>query len=160
MGMNVGGGSGGARADINVTPLIDVVLVMLIIFLVTMPIMMKRITVQVPRKLEDNEVIATTNKQLTVLVKDNQEVVFNDGDSERTFKLAELATTMRPILDGLKGDKVVFVDAEEGVPWGQVVGAMDTLRSMSSDASNRDEIKIALKTKDTAEAGASAPAGP
>lgn len=158
MGMNTGGGSGGIRTEINVTPLVDVVLVLLIIFLVTMPIMMKRITVQVPRKLDDNEILATNNKQMTVLVKENAEVIFNDGDSERTFKLGDLATTMRPILDGLKGDKVVFVDADDNVPWGQVTSAMDTLRSMSSDPNNRDEIKIAIKVKEPTDG--SAPAAP
>ncbi|MBK9070728.1 MAG: biopolymer transporter ExbD [Myxococcales bacterium] len=158
MGMNTGGGSGGIRTEINVTPLVDVVLVLLIIFLVTMPIMMKRITVQVPRKLDDNEILATNNKQLTVLVKENSEVIFNDGDSERTFKLGDLATTMRPILDGLKGDKVVFVDADDNVPWGQVTGAMDTLRSMASDPNNRDEIKIAIKVKEPTDG--TAPAAP
>ena len=46
MGMQVGK-QGGVKTDINVTPLIDVVLVLLIIFLVTMPIMMKTITIEV-----------------------------------------------------------------------------------------------------------------
>ena len=55
MGMSSGGGgnSKNVSSDINVTPLIDVLLVLLIIFLVVMPIMMKMETLNVPRKLDD-----------------------------------------------------------------------------------------------------------
>ena len=69
MGMSTGG-SGDKKAvssEINVTPLIDVLLVLLIIFLVVMPIMMKMETLQVPRKLDDqNEMPDPNASQLTV----------------------------------------------------------------------------------------------
>ena len=54
MSMGGGGGRGAVKSDINVTPLVDVVLVLLIIFLVTMPILMKDISVDVPKKAEEN----------------------------------------------------------------------------------------------------------
>ena len=50
MGMSSGGNKNSVQSEINVTPLIDVLLVLLIIFLVVMPIMMKMETLQVPRK--------------------------------------------------------------------------------------------------------------
>ena len=81
MGMQVGK-SGGVKNDINVTPLIDVVLVLLIIFLVTMPIMMRTITLQVPRKsteldkLDDIKSITITVKaDLTVEIDNTERVV-------------------------------------------------------------------------------------
>ena len=46
--------SDGMMTEINITPLVDVVLVLLIIFLVTMPIMMKQVTLEVPRKADTN----------------------------------------------------------------------------------------------------------
>ena len=55
MGISTGGSKGRQRSEINVTPLVDVVLVLLIIFLVTMPIMMKQVSLDVPRKLNENE---------------------------------------------------------------------------------------------------------
>ena len=55
MGMSAGSGSGGVKSDINVTPLVDVVLVLLIIFLVTMPIILRDLVLEIPRKLEDTE---------------------------------------------------------------------------------------------------------
>src|SRR5918911_1108462 len=56
MAFGTGGGSGASarvKSDINVTPLVDVVLVLLIIFLVTMPIVMKDITIDIPKKSDD-----------------------------------------------------------------------------------------------------------
>src|ERR1041385_1805710 len=54
MGMDVGGSKKGAKGDINVTPLIDVVLVLLIIFMVLTPSMLKHLTATVPRKADDS----------------------------------------------------------------------------------------------------------
>jgi biopolymer transport protein ExbD/biopolymer transport protein TolR len=80
MGMQIGG-KGGIKNDINVTPLIDVVLVLLIIFLVTMPIMMRTITLEVPRKLESNEISATTS-QIAILMKADLSITINDGSKD------------------------------------------------------------------------------
>src|SRR5687768_13458765 len=54
MGMSVGSGKGGPQGEINVTPLIDIVLVLLIIFMVMTPIMLKELTANVPKKQDDN----------------------------------------------------------------------------------------------------------
>ena len=83
MGMSTGNNKGGVQSDINVTPLIDVLLVLLIIFLVVMPIMMKMETLQVPRKLDDqNEMPDPNSSMLTIKVKKDLSVAFNDGSSE------------------------------------------------------------------------------
>src|SRR4051812_50159249 len=55
MGMDVGGSKKGARSDINIAPLIDVVLVLLIIFMVLTPTMLKHMTANVPRKDESSQ---------------------------------------------------------------------------------------------------------
>ena len=52
MGISTGGGGHGPKHDINVTPLVDVVLVMLIIFLLAMPIQIRKIAIEVPKELE------------------------------------------------------------------------------------------------------------
>jgi biopolymer transport protein ExbD len=148
MGMNVGGKSGSIQNEINVTPLVDVVLVLLIIFLVTMPILMKRVTLEVPRKIEDTEQ-APPGKTITVLIKADLTVVVNDGTKDISIQGVDLAKTLRPLVEEKKTDKIVFVDFEDPVAWGEVVTMMDTIRSLAED-DNHDDVKVALKLKDDA----------
>jgi biopolymer transport protein TolR len=153
MGMSSGAGDKKAvQSDINVTPLIDVLLVLLIIFLVVMPIMMKMETLQVPRKIDDqNEMPDPNASQLTVKVKNDLSIAFNDGSTEQDtpIKAVDIASTLRPKLEAMQAnqEKVVFIEFEEEVPWADVVGTMDTIRSLASDI-NHDEIKVALKVKE------------
>ena len=143
------------QSEINVTPLIDVLLVLLIIFLVVMPIMMKMETLQVPRKLDDqNEMPDPNASQLTVKVANDLSVSFNDGSSEsyQPIKAVDIASTLRPKLESMNAttEKVVFVEFEENVPWSDVVSTMDTIRSLAADV-NHDDIKVALKMKEEEE---------
>ena len=154
MGMNVGGNSRSVKADINITPLVDVVLVLLIIFMVLVPIMMRQVVLDVPRKLNENEVVSADTKSLTVLVKNDLSIVFNDGDKETTMAAIDLATTLKPLLAAKKTEKVVFVDFEDGVPWRDVISVMDTVRGLAIAQTQKgttdwDEIKVALKLRET-----------
>jgi biopolymer transport protein TolR len=159
MGMSTGGNKGGLQSEINVTPLIDVLLVLLIIFLVVMPIMMKMETLQIPRNLNDTTEAPDPNAtMLTVLVKPDLTLEFSDGVSETptpVSNMVEMLKLLRPKLEqaGANGkEKVVFVDFDKAVPWVEVVNTMDTIRSLATDI-NKDEIKVALKIKkeDTAQ---------
>jgi biopolymer transport protein ExbD len=155
MGMSTGGNEkNGVHHEINVTPLIDVLLVLLIIFLVVMPIMMKMETLQVPRKLdEQNEMPDPNATMLVVKVKVDGQMVIDDNGKETTVMPADLLRTIRPRIEGMKSEKVVFVDFEDAVPWGEVITTMDTIRSLATDE-NHDEIKVALKIKEDKPAGA------
>jgi biopolymer transport protein TolR len=160
MGMNVGSGSPNTiKNDINVTPLIDVLLVLLIIFLVIIPIMMKMETLQVPRNLDTDEIPDPDASQLTIKVKADLSMSFSDGNTETPVAASDVAKMLRPKLEALHvgKEKVVFVDFEDGVPWKNVVSTMDSIRSLASDASH-DEIKVALKVKTEEGSGAAAPA--
>ncbi len=151
MGMSVGNKSGGVQSDINVTPLIDVLLVLLIIFLVVMPIMMKMETLEIPRKIQENEAPDPNAVMLTVKVKTSGDMVFVDNDKETPIQAADLLRTLRPKLEAAVArgstEKVVFVDFEDGVLWSNVVTTMDSIRSLAADV-NHDEIKVALKVKE------------
>ena len=149
MGMSTGGTKGGVQSDINVTPLIDVLLVLLIIFLVAMPIMMKRETLEVPRALDVGQMIDPQTQQLTIAVKNDGSFVFDDGDREQPIALADIAKTLRvKLADWHTGqDKFVFVDFDDKVGWKDVIATMDTIRSLAADV-DHDEIKVALKVKD------------
>lgn len=147
MGMSTGGKQGGLHTEINITPLIDVVLVLLIIFLVTMPILMKMVTLEVPRKISENEAPdPAAGPPLVVKVMADLTIEFDDGTRKTSLKGPDLPRTLRPILDLKLGEKVVFVDFEDQVPWGEVVTTMDLIRSLSSD-SNHEEVKVALKVR-------------
>ena len=150
MAMNVGKKEGGVQSEINVTPLIDVLLVLLIIFLVVMPIMMKMETLQVPRKIDESKEMPDPNASLlTIKVKATGDVVFNDGDKDTPIQAADMAKLLRPKLEAMHSgtEKVVFVDFEDQVAWSQVVSTMDTIRSLAADI-NHDEIKVALKVRE------------
>jgi len=150
MGMSTGGNKGGVQSDINVTPLIDVLLVLLIIFLVVMPIMMKMEMLEIPRKISDNEAPDPNSTMLTVKVRTAGEIVFTDNDKEQVINAPDLLRTLRPKLEAAAGrgaERVVFVDFEDGVLWGNVVSTMDSIRSLAADV-NHDEIKVALKLKE------------
>lgn len=135
------GGKGGVKSDINVTPLVDIVLVLLIIFLVTMPVLMRHITIEVPRKVEDFEDTSVASKQITVTVKADGSVILADGPDETTVNRVELAAKLRPMIEAKKTEKVVFVDFEDAVEYGDAVSAMDTIKGVGAE-------KVALKIRE------------
>ena len=148
MGMSAGGGDRSApKSDINVTPLVDVVLVMLIIFLVTTPIMMRQITIEVPRKLDADEDPTTASKQISILVKADGNVVISEGSGEdTTVPRVELAQKIKPIIAHHHLEKVVFVDCEDDVEYADCVGSMDTVKGVGAE-------KVALKMRDDQQQG-------
>jgi len=146
MGMSVGG-KGGPKSDINITPLIDVILVLLIIFLVTMPIMMRQITIEVPRKKDsDTEFVAaaTASNQVTVAVQADGEINLTIGSSEEVVQKADLLNKVRPALEKQSGDKVVFVDFDYAVRYDEVISIMDIVAGAGE---KNGDVKIAIKDK-------------
>ena len=151
MGMSTGSGNkDGVHSDINVTPLIDVLLLLLIIFLVVMPIMMKMETLEIPRKINDQEAPDPNATMLTIKVKASGDIVFTDNDKESSIAAADLLRALRPKLEAAAArgaERVIFVDFDDQVPWGTVVSTMDSVRSLATDV-NHDEVKVALKLKE------------
>ena len=100
--MSSGSNKGGVSSEINVTPLIDVLLVLLIIFLVVMPIMMKMETLTIPRKLDDqNEQPDKDASMLNLKVLVTGDVVFNDGNADEVIKAAD-AAGLAMVLTGVR----------------------------------------------------------
>ena len=150
MGMSTGGHKGGVQSEINVTPLIDVLLVLLIIFLVVMPIMMKMESLDIPRKITENETPDPNAIMLTVKVKVTLDMVLSENDKDTSIAAGDLARTLRPKIEEVAkrgNERVIFVDFDDAVPWMNVVQTMDQIRSLASDA-NHDEVKVALKVKE------------
>lgn len=139
MGISAGG-KGAIKSDINVTPLVDIVLVLLIIFLVTMPVLMRQITIEVPRNLGEQEVSASHD--ISVLLRVDGTVIVNDGNKDlEPINRVDLAKTVRPMLEKRHTEKVVFVDFEDDVAYGDAVSVMDTIKGAGAS-------KVALKIRE------------
>ena len=122
MSFSVGGGKG-ASSEINVTPLIDIVLVLLIIFMVMTPVMLKDIAATVPRKSTD--VSPAPPGAAPIVVKlDAAGVVSLAG-----MPVAPEALGAR-VADRLAHDrrKIVFFDIDDGANYGRAVRLMDVCK--------------------------------
>jgi len=122
MAMDVGGAKGGVKSEINVTPLVDVMLVLLIIMMLVAPMLQQGVSVKLP--MADN----TTDKpevqgQTVIAVAKDKRIYLN----AKAVSEAELGTRVNEYLESKK-DKVVIIKADEEVEYGAVMAAMDGLR--------------------------------
>ena len=124
--------------EINVTPLIDVLLVLLIIFLVMMPIMLRTETIELPPQAPSDTLLEGVT--VTLKLEADLSVALDDGP---LFPNRELPGRLRP---RLANAKAVFVDFVGGVPWSQVVSTVDTVRGVASDVSRRD-VSVAVRIR-------------
>ncbi|GHH59684.1 MULTISPECIES: ExbD/TolR family protein [Gammaproteobacteria] len=103
------GNSGGPMADINVTPLVDVMLVLLIIFIITTPLMTQKVKVELPKaNLTKQEEDDKRLGPITIAVKENGDLFFNDEPITKEALESRLSTaaqqTPQPPLN-LRGDR-------------------------------------------------------
>lgn len=152
MGISAGGSKGGPKSEMNVTPLVDVVLVLLVIFMVTMPVMMRSITIEIPRDLKDDEVSVVSTQVIVKGLVDGT-VDISDGVNATNVQRTQLAKELRARLKDVASEKTVFVDFDDGVPWEQVVSIMDTIKGVgkvTQEGGNsvREVVKVALKKRD------------
>jgi biopolymer transport protein ExbD len=107
MAMNVGGEEGGAIATINTTPLVDVMLVMLIIFLITIPVITKTVKVDLPHAV--NIPTQTKPENITIAVDKDGNAYWNDkrvADRNELLALIEAAAVRKPQPEvHIRGDK-------------------------------------------------------
>jgi biopolymer transport protein TolR len=151
MGFSAGGGKNAVRSDINVTPLVDVVLVLLIIFLVTMPILMRELDLEIPRK-DESSIPDVQEAQVVVTVALDGSLKLNDVDVGK-YDLAEKVRDQLKI----RRDKIVFVGFDDDLKYGDAVAIMDLIKGAGAE-------KVALKMKEDAPAlgaaGSGTPASP
>jgi biopolymer transport protein TolR len=108
-------------SQINVVPLVDVMLVLLVIFMVAAPILQQGVSVELPQAKagalsgEDQQLVVTIDKKGTIFLNDN------------AITLADLGPKLEAVTR-LKPDKQVFLRADRSVPYGEVVQVMAAVK--------------------------------
>ena len=121
--MAMGGGStGGAVSDMNVTPLIDVLLVLLIIFMVIQPTTPKGLDTVVPQPPKDKNQTQTDDKVIVVQVL-NTGAVPTYKINEQTYPKDQMATELTKIFE-TRNEKIMFIKGDPGLNFGAVADAV------------------------------------
>lgn len=120
--MEAGGPEKRPLSQINVTPLVDVMLVLLIIFMVTAPMMQEGMDVNLP-KVEATG-ISAGEEPLVITINRDRRIFVND----RVFKQSELGVKLEAIRKTRRSGLTVLLKADESVPYGYIMGAMAAIR--------------------------------
>ncbi len=120
MAFSSGGRTQSSLAEINITPLVDVVLVLLLIFMLTAPVLQSGIEVAVPQTRTINQL---TDERTVVTIDHEQRVFLQD----KPVSIADLPRLLR----SGKGDatkKVIYLRADQKVPFGAFASVMDAVK--------------------------------
>jgi biopolymer transport protein TolR len=117
-------GKGGVRSDLNVTPLIDILLVLLIIFMVVTPLMMMLQRVDVPKKAEVDLPPDIIADQVVLTFTKDSDVYLN----QNKISLGELNKKLTDIFQNRR-DKTIFLNIDPDANYGKSVRVIDTVRN-------------------------------
>jgi biopolymer transport protein TolR len=132
MGMALGG-SGGFQSEINVTPMVDIMLVLLIIFMVVTPMLQHGVTVNLPKDLANPEEDQKIIKDTSVVIS-----IPKDGDyylGKDKVSMEQVKDKVQKMLDNVKKeeDKVVYIKSGVDVSYGDVVKVINEVRALGID---------------------------
>jgi biopolymer transport protein ExbD/biopolymer transport protein TolR len=114
-----------ALAEINITPLVDVVLVLLLIFMLTAPVLQSGISVAVPHTRSVNQL---TEQRTVVTIDKDQNVFLQTGGHDAPINLAALTAQLRSDGQGDPAKRTIYVRADERVPFGAFASVMDAVK--------------------------------
>jgi biopolymer transport protein ExbD len=120
--MDVGSKRGGLNADINVTPLVDVMLVLLIIMMLVAPMLQQGVPVRLP--VAGNTVDKPDTQDQTVVAIDGQNNFWVNGVQ---VEKSEMASRVATVLED-KTEKIVYLKGDTDASYGAIMAAMDDLR--------------------------------
>jgi biopolymer transport protein ExbD/biopolymer transport protein TolR len=133
MAMGSGSGSSGLQSEINVTPMVDIMLVLLIIFMVVTPFLQQGITVALPKNMNNPEVDRNIIKESSIVISIPVDGQYYVGKQQLAKEqLAEKVDTM---LKGIKNeqDRIVYIKSSVGVSYGDVVNVINEVRKLGVD---------------------------
>ena len=122
MSMDVGGSKGGLKADINVTPLVDVMLVLLIIMMLIAPMLQQGVSVKLPQASNTADK-PETQDQTVVAVTSDRRLYLNGVPIQEGELQSKIQTLMET-----KKEKIVLIKGDEEAPYSSIMNAMDRLR--------------------------------
>lgn len=108
-----------ALAEINITPLVDVVLVLLLIFMLTAPVLQSGVEVAIPKTRSVNQL---TEERMVITIDKEQNIFLQD----KPVNVNDLAARLRTGVTGAK--RIVYVRADERVPFGAFASVMDAVK--------------------------------
>jgi len=122
MSMDVGGTKGGLKADINVTPLVDVMLVLLIIMMLIAPMLQQGVSVKLPQASNTADK-PETQDQTVVAVTSDKRLYLNGVPIQEGELQSKIQTLMET-----KKEKIVLIKGDEEAPYSAIMNTMDRLR--------------------------------
>ena len=133
MGMSGGGGGGGVQSEINVTPMVDIMLVLLIIFMVVTPFLQQGITVALPKNMNNPDVDPNIIKESSIVIS-----IPNDGEyylAKQRVAKEQLSDKVDTMLKGIKNenDRIVYIKSGVNVSYGDVVTVINEVRKLGVD---------------------------
>jgi len=114
-------------SDINVTPFVDVMLVLLIIFMVTAPMMVQGVDVALPETSRSSQ-LSTEEDQLVVSITEDNTVRINDYEVGMDF----LEEKLTKIFEN-RSSRAVFLKADKHIPYGRVVSVMSAIKGAGAE---------------------------
>ncbi|MHB8653546.1 MAG: ExbD/TolR family protein [Terriglobia bacterium] len=134
---NTRGRTNTSLSEINITPFVDVVLVLLVIFMLTAPILQSGIEVDLPK----TKTVKVTTDEKVVVTIDKQQTIYIGNDTVNIHRLGAA------VLDHLRGagDSPVFIRCDQAVPFGAFAQVMDALKQ--AKVTNVNIVTEPLSTK-------------
>ena len=110
-----------ALADINITPLVDVVLVLLLIFMLTAPVLQSGVIVAIPKTRSVNQL---TEERMVVTIDKDQNVFLQD----KPVNVNDLPNLLKSVGTGPVTKRIIYLRADERVPFGAFASVMDAVK--------------------------------
>lgn len=140
--MILGGNNNRLMSDINVTPFVDVMLVLLIIFMVTAPMMVQGVNVSLP-EATSKPLASEKEQQLIITIDKNNQVYINDYQVELDFLKEKLVK----ILEG-RADREVYFRADKAISYGTVIRVMAEIKGAGVEKLGMITVPIHHNTRD------------